>query len=786
MIYNNYVEGGILDNLLSKIKTLKEKIPFKFLFFVILTLIISSKSFVIDFMPFSYILFGVACVFDIPLIGVLIPAVISMFIQDVQTIEIIKLVSFFVSFTFTTSLLNIEGVSKKHAVFIKFIISYLIIDVIFNFIDAGMSLNIFETLGKLLILSAFYFVFVYGAKFALNISKKYVYSSEESISFVVMLAMILSVFSNVKVGMFSISNILLSALILIYGWKSNGIMASCAGIVSGLIYILMSDANLSLPISLAVTGLASGILSKFGKIPVIVAFILGNIYISYYVNEFSDINLRISEIIFSSVVLLFMPKKVERKLDNLFNKNNTIPKAYENILDSATKMKNQVGTIGKIFEELSQIDLERTKEDEIETREVIKKYIKEYVQNTNLDFLNSAECLNEEKLNLAVDYISTKLENGEDIDKEMLLFDFENKEELIDNIKEIYGSIKIMRLLKKKEKDNEVKLNTQYKEVSKILSKISQEKDNESQIIESKLQEKIRAELKFYGYMVYEDDFKQEDGNIEYIFVTDILNNIEKQKKQIISLISNVICQNVTIKLILNSSKTEKSKIKVVTIPKYIAKSLVIARKKDGEDVSGDSYLSMELSDLNKLNVLSDGAGSGINASKGSKAVINMLERLLEGGFEHEKAIEIINSVLKLKGNDTNFSTLDATVINLKNAIAQFIKIGAAPTYIIRNFKVTTVSDSNIPLGLINNTDYLPLVKKLQKNDVIIQLTDGVIKPDMDPSDNYLTRYFKNLDTTRSINVISDEIEKLILKENNNSFDDDCTVIVTKISENNS
>lgn len=782
MVYNNYIEGSIKEGLISKFNSIKEKIPFKLLLFIILSLILSSQGFIENFMPFSYILFGIASVFEIPLLGVLIPAIISLFIGDVSNLEIIKVISFFVAFTFITSLLNIEGVSKKYSVFIKFIISYVVIDFVFYFIDKSITLNIFEMLGNLLILSILYFVFVFGTNFALNIKRGYVYSDEESISFIVMIAILLVTFSNIKINNFSLSNILLTAVILVYGWKSKGLLASCAGAIAGIIYILMIDSNLTLPVSLVITGMLSSFLSRFGKLPVLIAFILGNIYISYYVNDFSDINLRISEVIFSSIVLLFMPKNTEKILENLFDKNKTIKKAYENVLDSATKVKSQVETVSKIFDEISRIEIERTKEDEIETRDVIKRYIKDYIENNCISCKKSNDCVDDEKLNLMADYISSKLENGQNIEDNMLLINCEDKDTIISDIKEIYTSIKITRLLKKKEKDNEAKLNAQYKEVSNILSKIADSKENK--IATTKLQEKIRAELKFYGYIVYEDEFKQEQNNIEYIFVTDILNNIDKQKKQIISLISNIIGQNVNIKLILNSSKTEKSKIKIVTIPKYSVKVGITSKSKDKEEISGDSYLSLELQDLNHINVISDGAGSGINASKGSKAVINMLEKLLDGGFEHEKAIEIINSVLKLKGNDNSFSTLDIVVINLKDASAQFIKIGSAPTYILRNSKITTILDSNIPLGLMTKTDYVPIVKKLQKNDVIVQLSDGAINEKVYINDNYITNYLQNLDITKNVYTMTDELEKIILKENNNVLNDDFTIIVTKIGEN--
>ena len=70
-----------------------------------------------------------------------------------------------------------------------------------------------------------------------------------------------------------------------------------------------------------------------------------------------------------------MPKKLELKLDKLFNQNTTLDAPYENMLDSASDAKNKIGAISNVFDTLSKIELETTPEEEKETREIIKKYI---------------------------------------------------------------------------------------------------------------------------------------------------------------------------------------------------------------------------------------------------------------------------------------------------------------------------------------------------------------------------------------------------------------------------
>lgn len=782
MVYNKYFNEANSQKIESFIEGVKKKVSFKNILFILLTILLSNQTFITDFSPFTFVLFGVASVFNVPLILILISSGLCMFVGGTNLMAIANLLSFFIVFTLITALINIEGISKRFSVFIKFVISFVAVDILFSFINNTFFTNLFANIGNALIVSILYFVFVVGCYVLININKGYLYSKEESISMVIVLSLACTVFSNIVVFGYSISNILVLIIILVYGWRNSGVTACCAGLVSGLFLACITNAPISYVISLAVSGLIAGIFKKFGKISVIVAFIVGNICLSYYTNDFADIYMRVSEMLIASLSLLVMPKAIELKLDKLFNKNTTLDTPYENMLDSASDAKNKIGAISNVFDTLSKIDLETTPEESQETKEIIKKYIIDYIENSCIGCKDRRECINEEKLNLTVDYIVNKLENNEMINPNIFREDCDFSKNIIQNIYEVYNGIKITRILKKKENENSKKLSNQYKEVAKILSNVSNNVKNVP-VVDNKLHIKLRDELKFYGYIVYEDDFVQEGDNVEYTFVTDILSNIEKQKKEIITLASDILEQNVVIKLILNSSKKEKSRIKLVSVPDFELQNCIITDNKAGESISGDSYLTMELPDLKNLSVISDGAGFGSTASKGSQTVINILEKLLESGFEEDKAVEIINSVIKLKGDDTKFSTLDAFIVNLKNAEAEFIKIGAAPTYILQDGRVTTITNTNIPLGLVKNSDYIPVAKKLNDGAIIIQVTDGVITDAMNATNNFLTNYLKNLDLTKNIKIIGDEIHKLVLKENNGVLNDDMSIIVSKIKK---
>lgn len=787
MISNNsYVRTTQNSNekITGVVNTIKKFVNIKNIIFIILSFAMSNTSFMGDSSPLSLVLFGVASVFNVPLILVLISSIVGILVQSVSMTVLVKLLSFFIIFTLITVIVNIEGVSKRFSVFIKFMISFSAVEVGYNLIQGSLITDFFTCLSNIVVAAILYFVFVSGIYVLTNISKGYVFSKEESIAMVIVVAIALSIFKNITIMQLSIFNILVLILVLIFGWKNGWVAGAATGLVLGLMLTFMSDINMTYVVTLAFSGFISGILSKVGKIGVVIGFIAGNLYIAYYANGFSELTMRVSELVIASVSLLFMPKVFETKLDRIFNKNRSLENPYQNMLDSSTSVKEKIGAMSDVFDSIASVVVDVSDEDKLETREVIKKYIENTVNEKCLGCDRRKNCLNDEKLNLVVDYISNKLENNEIIDEKMLDFNCELSKEFVRDIYEIYNSVKLMRILKEQEKNNANKLSNQYKEVSKILSNIS--KNIKSDLIKiDKKQEKLREELKFYGYLVYEDEYKEDDTGIEYTFVTNILNNIDKQKKEIISILSNILEKPMVIKLILNSSKKEKSKIKVVSTPEFNVQNSVISVAKNGEEVSGDSYLIEELQDLKHISVISDGEGNGRNASKSSKNVIDMLERLLSGGFDECGAIEIINSILKLKSDSQNSSTLDNMIIDLKTGYSQYIKLGAAPTYIIHEGKIVTINNMNIPVGVSDNPDYLPISRKLIDKDIVVQISDGVLHEGLDISNNYFTEYLKTIDVNKTAKQITDEIYRNVLRENKNILNDDVTIIVTKIIKNN-
>lgn len=783
MVYSKYFES---DNKFSLvINKLRDIFSLKNVVFIILSFIFSTQIFHSDYSQLSVVMLGLASVFNVPLLLVAVFSGIGMIFSTVTTSGIIKLVFMFVLFTIITSLINIEGISKKYSTLLKLIISILIVEVISSIISSSLLLNLFDILKSISIIAIFYMVFVPGIYVLSYMKKGYVYSKEETIAMAVLLGVASIVFKDLTIYNVSVMNILLFLIVLLYSWKNGAILGIVSGFGVGMLLTLICDINIVTVVMLAFSGLVAGILRRFGKLGVVIGFLIGNIYIIFYASGMSDITLRISELLIASTALLIIPKKVEDKILNVFDLNLSLPKPYENMLDSASITREKINTVSNIFEELSNVSVLDTTEEKVEFKKIIKRYILDYIECSCMRCELKKECRKNDRIDLIVENITLKLENNEKIEVNIFSdLECNKKDELISSIEEVYSNIRVMKLLKQKEIESSRKVSNQYKEVASILRNVSKN-IKASIIVKDELQSKLRSELKLNGYMVYEDEYYNKDSNFEYTFVTNILTNIDKQKKHIISIVEQITTQKVAIKLILNSSKTEKSRIKVISVPKYDVKTSIVSHIKEYNDISGDSYLIYELNDKKQALILSDGAASGKEASNISTMVVNTLEKLFKGGFDTQKSIEILNSVIKLKQEDGQFATVDICIIDLNTAELNLIKIGAAPTYIVDSLnKVTTITSLNLPIGLNFDVDTLNIVHKLNTDGIIVQLTDGALDDELNVNNNFITDYLKSVDIKKSTKIISDEISKLILKNKNNVVDDDITVLVSKVIKN--
>ncbi|MCR5704520.1 MAG: SpoIIE family protein phosphatase [Eubacterium sp.] len=206
-------------------------------------------------------------------------------------------------------------------------------------------------------------------------------------------------------------------------------------------------------------------------------------------------------------------------------------------------------------------------------------------------------------------------------------------------------------------------------------------------------------------------------------------------------------------------------------------------RVRQNQPVSGDNYTYMETDSGQTFMSICDGMGSGQRARNYSEMIIDLLEQLLDSGFHEDTALKLINSVM-LSGNQWQEpAALDMALIDRYSGICQFLKMGAACTYIKRGNWVECIKSTSLPLGVMENVDMETITKKLYDGDFVIMVSDGIVEAlQCEDKEEFMGRIIMEIDTLNpremALQILSHALEKT-----NGIPMDDMTIICTGIWE---
>ncbi len=204
---------------------------------------------------------------------------------------------------------------------------------------------------------------------------------------------------------------------------------------------------------------------------------------------------------------------------------------------------------------------------------------------------------------------------------------------------------------------------------------------------------------------------------------------------------------------------------------------------KDEECVSGDNFAFMEMGTGRALMSISDGMGSGLPACRDSEIVIELLEELLDCGFSEEVALRLINSVFLVNSENLSPATVDMGIIDMYSGVCDFVKLGAASTFVKRGRWVEAIKSTSLPMGVFERPDMESVSKKLYNGDYVIMVSDGILDSiRSEDKERKLGEIIMNISGTKP-KEMADEILKAVIKDGNNEICDDMTVIVTGVWE---
>ena len=266
------------------------------------------------------------------------------------------------------------------------------------------------------------------------------------------------------------------------------------------------------------------------------------------------------------------------------------------------------------------------------------------------------------------------------------------------------------------------------------------------------------------------------EQNVDVVSANLVVRKEDSAKSKISSIVSK-ICKN---KMVITSdepsNKAGWNVLNLQTAPKYDVAFGTTSCAKDGSKISGDCYSIIRIDNDKYLLALCDGMGSGEKAEKTSSLAIGLVENFYKAGFDNDIILSSINKLLSLNKEEI-FSALDVCVINVRQGIADFIKMGAPNSYIKHINTTDAVVGGALPLGIVQ--DMQPVITKqvLMAGDMIFLFTDGI--SESFATETEMANYINNL-TGLNPQILAEQfINKAI--ENNNGVRDDMTVIIAKI-----
>jgi stage II sporulation protein E len=513
--------------------------------------------------------------------------------------------------------------------------------------------------------------------------------------------------------------------LLFFSYKYGIGQGAVAGAVSGFAMSLRTGTASHIGI-LSMMGIIPAMFRRMGRIPCAAAFIASASFVAALVDKSTLTMREISAVTCASVVFLLLPANFVYRAQETDAGNDML--AIQNIKRIAdARLKVFSDTFIKLSKTMEEITQKQSRQRQKEISNIFEEISEKLCRSCK----NCAYCWEnnfQETYNAAAHIFEVAEEKGyiekEDI-PEAFLYNCICAERFIQETNRGFELAKVNRIWSSRMEESRRVIADQLREVSLSIREIT---GSITGFAHAALkEEQVRRKLKAGHIRVKElAVIEREDRRME------VYINAASSGRRCITSREAAALIGEALGIRMRASESSKSVLSVeyenfVFIEETKFKILTgVARAIKGNE-SGDNFSILKLETGLAMLGLSDGMGTGKEAGDESETVLSLLEQMMEAGFRTETAINLINSGLMLKGEAQTFSTVDLGLIDLYTGICEFIKIGAAASFIKRDNWVETISSTTLPIGMLGRVDYDSVKKKLYEGDIVILITDGVL-----------------------------------------------------------
>ena len=568
--------------------------------------------------------------------------------------------------------------------------------------------------------------------------KRHIMTSEEIISLALLLGGAVAGSADMTIPFLKIPimAILSSSMILIGGYRGGAGIGTAAGVLFGFLLLVCGRVEMEIFCALSLAGLLCGAMKELGKMASVISFFIAVVVVLFYCNEALLDTLFLQGLLIGSIIFLFVPKRAFAFINTYgvhekeFQEDTYFLKMKELTEERLSQFSAAFRSLGKTF--LPELNKKTTNKNDVAL--LIDTIADKACRNCGL----AVYCWDTE---LYATYQTTFsalsiCEKRGKVELEQLPETFRKNcvrgDIFVDVVNRCYEIFEAQSVWRNKLAECRELVSQQLFAVGSIIENLSGQLDVRGIFLES-IEKELKIKLDKAGISI-EDISVMEDRiqqGTEVIITTKSCNGNNMCREKIIPIVSKALhkpMKKAGGKYACYAGAGGKCILRLIEENKYRFTVATAACPKEEGGISGDSVSFLETASGISVIALSDGMGSGILAREESKSAIELLEQFIEAGFEKELAINMINSVLLLRSAEEKFATLDICTVNLYTAKAEFMKMGAAAAYILRDGKIIAIRSETLPVGILQHISMEKNDIELKHNDMVLLMTDGIME----------------------------------------------------------
>lgn len=650
------------------------------------------------------------------------------------------------------------------------------------------------TAGVAVFNSGFEVVCVFSVYYIINYSiicfkksnTRHLYSSEEIISMAITISLIIAGTWGTSIAGVSLRNIIALSFILMLGYVKGSASGAAAGVAMGTIIGVTSDQMITYTAVYGLCGLISGVFRETGK------WISGSAYIVAFaiLKMYSNVGtqFKIIEVIVSCVIFLAVPKVIYKKMELELDSEKKREYLKENYADKIKSIfVKKLNSFSSVLVNMSSVLARLAENDKLAMKNKSSALVENLADRVCSSCDMKSMCWRRETFytyNAFSELIQNYQENKKHIPQELQKKCIK-RTLLVKNTEEIVNNYIVNEMWRIRLGECRELLASQIENMGTTVTEIAEDFHSDIKF-NPEAENSIRRILNKEN-IHYKDVFCFNDKKDHLVVNLSMEACGGKQRciKNVLPLINSVTGKLMCIND--NGCNIDYSigscSITFEETPKYHISAYVSENCKDGEKYNGDSYRFGKLPDGTYMTVISDGMGSGPQAGQESSATVELIEKFANSGFDKMTAISTVNSIMGMKFTEyEKFSTLDLSSVDLYEGEINFIKMGAAASFIKRGDDIIAIKSKTLPIGILDKPDIDITDKRIINGDFIIMVSDGVLDHDSETTGNFqwMVEFLKNLDCTDPKEMCQEIIDKA--KElSGGKIKDDMTVIVEKV-----